>query len=86
MDELSNAQVMIYPNPFRETFHVQLDFVATAETTLKIMSLDGRIVYTDVFQAGQSDLEVSTAELLNGSYIVEVQSGLSTIRKTVVKL
>ncbi len=86
MDELSNAQVMIYPNPFRETFHVQLDFVATAETTLKIMSLDGRIIYTDVFQAGQSNLEVSTAELQNGSYIVEVQSGLSTVRKTVVKL
>lgn len=86
MDELSNAQVMIYPNPFNESFHVQLDFVATAETTLKIMSLDGRVVYTDVFQAGQSDLEVSTAELQNGSYIVEVESGLSTIRKTVVKL
>lgn len=86
MDELSNAQVMIYPNPFRETFHVQLDFVATAETALKIMSLDGRVVFTDVFQAGQSDLEVSTTELQHGSYIVEVQSGLSTVRKTVVKL
>jgi alpha-amylase len=86
VEVLAGSQVNIYPNPFVDAFKVELDFVPTSQTTLKLIALDGRQVLTSEFQGGQSELEISTKGLQNGSYIVEIADGVNTIRKTIVKM
>jgi hypothetical protein len=76
-------QLNIYPNPVTDVLNVQWN--NTTETaTLSIRDLSGRLVFSERVANGNAVLELST--LSSGNYILELQTGQSTLRKQVVKL
>ena len=76
-------QLNIYPNPVTDVLNIQWN--NTTETaTLSIRDLSGRLVLSERVANGNAVLDFST--LSSGNYILELQTGQSTLRKQVVKL
>jgi hypothetical protein len=67
-------QVQVYPNPAKTVFTVELTQVQEAE--LRIMSVDGRLVYSKKLNARETIVE---PELPKGSYMVNVLRGGRTL-------
>ena len=64
------VQLKIYPNPAKDNFTIDMDFSGTSD--LKIMQLDGKLVYTETIQSGLKEIQLPA--LTSGMYIVEVKS------------
>jgi hypothetical protein len=76
-------QLNIYPNPVTDVLNVQWNNT-TESATLSIRDLSGRLVLSERVANGNAVLDLST--LSSGNYILELQTGQSTLRKQVVKL
>jgi hypothetical protein len=76
-------QLNIYPNPVTDVLNVQWN-TTTETATLSIRDLSGRLVLAERVANGNAVLDLST--LSSGNYILELQTGQSTLRKQVVKL
>jgi hypothetical protein len=76
-------QLNIYPNPVTDVLNVQ--WKNTNESAnLSIRDLSGRLVLSERVANGNAVLDL--AALSSGNYILELQTGQSTLRKQVVKL
>jgi hypothetical protein len=76
-------QLNIYPNPVTDVINVQWNN-ATESANLSIRDLSGRLVLAERVANGNAVLDLSA--LSSGNYILELQTGQSTLRKQVVKL
>jgi hypothetical protein len=81
MNELTNGQVMIYPNPATELVNIKSDYTITG---IDVMNFVGQTVYTI------SDVDAKTAKLnvvtyKPGVYFVKVSTteGIRTVKITV---
>ena len=76
-------QLNVYPNPVTDVLNVQ--WKNTNESAnLSIRDLSGRLVLSGRVANGNAVLDLS--HLSSGNYILELQTGQSTLRKQVVKL
>ncbi|MEX1001880.1 MAG: T9SS type A sorting domain-containing protein [Crocinitomicaceae bacterium] len=72
----SVGELKIYPNPATSSFFIDLgtvNFNSLSQTTIELRDLSGRLIHTS--QPQQSLIEMSTAGLSKGTYIVRVVSG-----------
>ena len=54
---------------------------------MKIYDLQGKLVYQKVIQsAAQNSLQINTAEMLSGIYLMEINSGDDVFCKRIVKM
>lgn len=76
----------IYPTIAQDVLHVQMNLVdPNHAVTVVVTDLSGKTVITRSFVAG-SDIELSTASLANGSYVVRIENGnLSSATKFFVQ-
>ena len=70
-------EVQAYPNPFTDEIRISLD----GEKNITIMGMDGKAV----FQSKQTDNTISLGFLANGTYLMLVEHGGKTYRKTMLK-
>jgi hypothetical protein len=78
VDELKNiSSFTMYPNPAQSNVTFKFSIARTAETTINIMDITGRIVKEVVkenFVSGMNSVTVDIADLNNGFYFVNIQS------------
>jgi len=67
-NELENA-ISFYPNPADDMLQLKLNHALNGKTTVKILSLDGRVLYQ---HALSSDLRINTSGFATGFYIVSI--------------
>lgn len=76
---MSDNEIKIYPNPFKEKLIVQMHSTAT----VNIFNMQGEVIKTFTVSQGESILELS--EILAGVYIAEIKNNGNTRRIKVLK-
>ncbi len=78
-----------YPNPFNPRTTIRFNLPETADVTLEIFSVDGRLVESMLNQtmpAGNHRVEINAEFLPSGSYIYRLKAGSYTESKTMTLL
>jgi hypothetical protein len=84
---LAPTQVLVYPNPARVSFTVDVPAVPAANLVeAELLNTLGQVVrrQTAALPAGGAHFTVPTAGLVTGVYVLRLQAGTSTITKRVV--
>ena len=71
------TDVKVFPNPASGQFHLMFGVGKAADVMLRVTDLNGKEVYTETFKnySGKFEKEISSANLITGTYIVDVQAG-----------
>ncbi|MCG8330019.1 MAG: T9SS type A sorting domain-containing protein [Chitinophagales bacterium] len=86
--EKSTQKILVYPNPFQQSLHLQIPADITGEHTLSIHNSMGSLVCEQslIVEPGHFTLE-SLSELVNGTYMLSISKNGSTIwQDRIVKL
>lgn len=67
--------LQLYPNPAKDQVTVSWDAVQGEERLIQVFDLHGRLVKQSKIDPGQSIAQVSTADLVNGVYLVKCGTG-----------
>ena len=73
-DELMNAFLSAYPNPFNTTLNVQFSLKNNAKVQLNVMDLTGKVVATESMNkaSGIHNESLDVSGLSNGLYIISI--------------
>jgi hypothetical protein len=77
----------IYPQPFTGSINVNLNLSTDAFVTISILDLNGKTVYTNSnqYKLGKTIVNLNTAELAAGMYLIRIQNGEEVITSKVFK-
>lgn len=75
-----NMEFALYPNPANDELQLLVSN-GTAES-VRIIGLDGKVVLSKQLLNGMQEV-INTSSLKSGSYIVEISSGLESMRKNI---
>lgn len=69
--------VLIYPNPARDKLNIEFDNINGEQLHLEIISLDGKVIYSDVFQHPfrNSTKTIDLSEFSRGVYTIRLSKG-----------
>ncbi|CAN0505868.1 unnamed protein product, partial [Phaeothamnion confervicola] len=74
-----------HPNPVNQTLTVQLPVAVKKSTSVVLYDTFGKIAHTSEFKAGEKSKTISTAEIANGIYMLEVSApNGNLIRKVII--
>ncbi len=76
-DEIAaeKGEMKIYPNPVSTFATVELPLQELSDASVKIYSLDGKIVQEmNSVSAGNGNLKIDASKLLNGNYIISIEA------------
>ncbi len=79
----NNSSLNVYPNPANDLLNVQLGSGYKSSGTLKIFSLDSRLVFQNNFDG--NTIQVNTKNLKSGIYFVQAINGSEIITSKFVK-
>lgn len=74
-DEIGSDALIVWPNPVEDVINIQFDLKSSSRTTLKIYSIDGRLVYHEdlgYLSRGPQQTAVSVSAINNGVYTIRV--------------
>lgn len=77
-DQLVTEGLSIYPNPAQESFQLSLNLLQTADLNIEITDYQGRVIRQELLSgvsAGEFQHSLSTLDLANGLYLVNVSAG-----------
>lgn len=79
------ADVKLYPNPAQDNFYIQRGEYF-GDLQIELLAMDGRILDTQVMEAGQAQQEMQVANYPTGIYLVRIQGdGKQHIQKLMVQ-
>ena len=87
-DTKKTFEFKLFPNPNPGSFTIQINSEKEETAVLKIISLHGQLLYSDIFklQHGIQDLPVHLNKISNGIYIVKITTPSQTsIQKTIIE-
>ncbi len=85
---LGESDVSVYPNPFEDYFSVEIRLNNSREVKTRLLDMTGRIQseYTrHTITPDHNRIEISTADLHPGIYVLEIMAEGKVIRKKVIK-
>jgi hypothetical protein len=85
--ELAKGGLLVYPNPASAVISVEFDVVGKEKTTLRVVDMNGKVVYSEVIVEDQSKhvkREINLEGKGKGAYTVEVQSADKVIAERVI--
>jgi len=72
LDEMADAFGWeIYPNPTNSAFNIRFEEALSEEGTIRILSMDGRILYEETLQKGTGTYAIDPGNRVQGMYHVE---------------
>jgi hypothetical protein len=71
---IDGSQVSLYPNPVLDMLQIEIYLIKTANTSIKIMDVSGRMVKQIQFasKAGLNQSKINMSDLANGVYSVQI--------------
>jgi|GEM_PF-2275421 len=90
VNENTNAsEIKVYPNPVNQQLHIVVEANAKSQgekLTIKLVSLDGRVVIDNEYSDNQGVINLDVAKLQSGEYILSlVSSKIKFIQKVIKK-
>jgi len=85
---IQKSSLVIYPNPVRDNFVLQLNNNQTGKMNVQVVNQAGEIVHSFLFNKDQvmNQVTVPTNDLATGVYFIHVQIGTWSDRRKIVKL
>lgn len=83
----AKQDLLVYPNPASEIISVEFDIAAKEKTTLRVIDMNGKVIYTEEFvdDSGKHVYrEINLAGKGKGTYTVEVKSAKKVIAEKVI--
>lgn len=79
-------QILVYPNPADQNVLVKLPVAVPADIGVRLLDSFGREIFTNTFDKKKQSMEIKTADLATGIYIltVEKRDGVLTRKKIMV--
>jgi hypothetical protein len=71
---IENVTAKLYPNPNNGEFMLAYDLKQTAEATIHITDITGKIVYTAQITNESNLIKINTDDLRSGLYFIQLQS------------
>ena len=82
IEELSKADIALFPNPFREYTTLIVSAKTTKEINVEIYNLLGKVVYNTQLPLGKNELKIESSDLTAGQYYINVMiDGKSHLKK-----
>lgn len=81
-NNLSNA--IVYPNPTAESLNIKLAQTLTANSTLKVMDVAGRIMKQQIIPAGTFNFSIDVKQLTAGRYFIKISNNNQVITQSFV--
>ena len=72
IDAIAEGSFGLYPNPANDNVNFVLDGAASAQGTVQVMDISGRVLASQIIAAGQLNGEINLSELASGSYLVKI--------------
>ncbi len=84
---LDKGSINLYPNPVSEQLYINIEVQERKEARLVVYDVSGKLVLEDFtdLEAGQSEIQLNTEELMPGFYILEVSGNNFQFRNKFVK-
>ena len=79
-----STKLEVYPNPVTNTATLTHE-IATTKATIKVVTGDGKNVYTQNLQAGSTQTSFDVSKLLKGNYVVVFENGTTRTSLQFVK-
>jgi hypothetical protein len=78
----------IFPNPVQNELKVSFNATSSQDATISLVNTDGKVLIQQKHKAasGNNTITVNTASIVNGTYIIRVQTANNIATKTVVVL
>jgi hypothetical protein len=73
----TNESFVLYPNPANEVLYLQLSSGQTTSGVIEIISVEGKIVYTQELNSNSAMYEIDMSNISKGLYIIKVNRGSS---------
>jgi serine protease len=84
---LPESDFKVFPNPFSNTLTVQNLNKETSFRTVQLLSIDGRIIYSDTLKSVENDHIITpNLPLSMGIYFVKIETNQGVLVKKVVKM
>jgi len=81
---LNSNDFTIYPNPAQDLLMIQIKKVVNENMSVKMYDTSGKVVASKQFSQGSTIVYFETETLYSGMYILEIDNGVSKVRKQVV--
>lgn len=88
-EQVNEAELMSYPNPFTETLNVSFQLADAGEVSVQLVDLIGKVVYLQQFTAttlGKHEVVLTPDRLAKGMYRLVLNTGNQTCYASVYKL
>ena len=84
VENLTSANVGVYPNPSDQEFTIELPEAAVQATTIQLTSELGQTMHAGTFEAGEQTKTISTRALPAGIYILQLGANGSAMRTKLI--
>ena len=77
----------VYPNPATENVSISFDLLNSNEVSVQVIDINGKIVsetITETFAAGSNKIDIATANLSQGMYLVKFQTAETSLTTRLV--
>jgi hypothetical protein len=83
-DHSSSNDFLLYPNPGNGIINIEFSRITESPTKLKLLNMQGLIVYKDIIQENTLYHELNVSNLQSGIYILQIGNSGVSKRKIVV--
>ena len=86
--ELDEETVRLLPNPFRETFTIEIDATDAERAHIELTDIAGRVVqeFSEGLVPGTNRITVDGSRLAGGAYMLRVTAGKKSFTRKVVRI
>jgi hypothetical protein len=81
--ELTN--ISVYPNPGDKVLNIEMSELYANEMNIQIISIDAKILKSEIFNNNFGLIQIETADLSSGMYFIHIQTERGSTRLKWVK-
>ena len=83
--EISNNPIIIYPNPSKGLFHINLSLIQYNNIALNLFDITGRLVYFDLI-TNNNNYTIDIKDRSEGIYILNLEIDGKQYQKRIINL
>jgi hypothetical protein len=83
-NSFTNKVIKIFPNPSSDLIAIQIGDLITTNLQVELFDLTGKLIKKTEINAGQTIAFFDIQDIYNGTYLVKISDGISSVTKTII--
>jgi PKD repeat protein len=84
LEDIAEGSLMVYPQPAVDMVYVEGD-VLQGKVSVSLFTVNGTLLYSQVYDAGEGKLAISTSDWEKGVYVARISAGEKLFTKRILK-